>query len=110
MTDARNQRRRMQGTVTSAKTPKTITVVVDRTYKHARYGKYIHSRKKYLAHDEQGVAREGDVVEIVSTRPLSKRKRWRLERVITRSQFAGAEWTDPTAAVLEALSGQGGGQ
>ena len=78
MTEVRHHRREMQGIVTSAKTAKTITVEVERTYKHSRYGKYIRSRKKYLAHDEERTAREGDVVLITSTRPLSKRKRWRL--------------------------------
>jgi small subunit ribosomal protein S17 len=106
MAQTRNQRRQMQGVVTSAKTPKTITVEVERTFKHLRYGKYIRSQKRYLAHDEERAAREGDVVEIVSTRPLSKRKRWRLLRVVSRSQFGALEWTDPTAGALESLTSQ----
>ena len=106
MTEVRHHRREMQGIVTSAKTAKTITVEVERTYKHSRYGKYIRSRKKYLAHDEERTAREGDVVLITSTRPLSKRKRWRLLKVVNRSEFSGLEWVDPTAGTLAGLSGQ----
>ena len=106
MTEVRHHRRQMQGIVTSAKTVKTITVEVERTYKHSRYGKYIRERKKYLAHDEERTAREGDVVLIESTRPLSKRKRWRLLKVVNRAEFGGLEWVDPTAGTLAGLSGQ----
>ena len=81
-TRAQNKRRTLQGTVTSDKMEKSITVLVERTYKHAKYGKFVRRHKKYLAHDEDGVAKLGDVVEIVSTRPMSKRKCWRLLRVL----------------------------
>jgi len=62
---------------------KTISVRVERLYKHAKYDKYVRSHSKFLAHDEESKALEGDVVEIDSTRPLSKRKRWRLTRVVS---------------------------
>ena len=80
---ARNSRRTLQGTVTSTKMDKTITVRVERTYKHPKYDKYVRSHSKFLAHDEKTEALEGDVVEIDSTRPLSKRKRWRLTRIVS---------------------------
>lgn len=79
----RNSRRSLQGIVTSTKMDKTITVRVERRHKHPKYLKYIRSHAKFLAHDEEGKALEGDFVEIDSTRPLSKRKRWRLTRVIS---------------------------
>jgi len=65
---------------------KTITVAVDRQIKHPIYGKYITKTTKYLAHDETNEANEGDVVQIMSTRPLSKRKSWRLVEIIERAK------------------------
>jgi small subunit ribosomal protein S17 len=94
------------GTVTSAKNQKTITVEVERTFKHAKYGKYVRRRKRYLAHDEQADARPGDQVVIVSTRPMSKRKRWRLEKVLERSQLGASEWVDPTAQIMADITGK----
>ncbi len=70
------------GVVTSARMQKTVKVLVERRRQVPRYKKYVSERTTYLAHDEQGVAREGDWVEIVQTRPLSRRKRWRLLRVL----------------------------
>jgi small subunit ribosomal protein S17 len=103
---ARHARRAMIGTVTSAKTAKTITVEVERTFKHQKYGKYLRKRKRYLAHDEESTARVGDSVEIASTRPLSKRKRWRLLRVISRTQLEGGEITDATAEIMQEITGK----
>lgn len=100
MTTTRNLRRTMIGIVKSAKTAKTISVEVERTFKHPKYGKYLRKRKRYLVHDEKGEAREGDTVEVESTRPLSKLKRWRLLSVVSRSQLAGLEVVDPTAQMV----------
>jgi small subunit ribosomal protein S17 len=97
----RPNRGTLQGTVTSAATPKTITVQVERTFRHARYGKYMRRRKKYAAHDEKGEARRGDVVEIEATRPLSKRKRWRLLRVVRRADIL-TEVTDVETEIASA--------
>ena len=85
MSETRNARRVLTGTVVSAKGAKTITVSVERRFKHPKYGKYIRKRKKYMAHDEKGEAGTGDTVELVSTRPLSKLKRWRLVRVVEKA-------------------------
>lgn len=85
MTETRNARRVLQGVVTSTKAAKSISVSVERTYKHAKYGKYVRKRTKYMAHDEDEVAGVGDTVEIVSTRPLSKLKRWRLQQVVSKA-------------------------
>lgn len=82
----RVQRRQRKGRVVSNKMDKTITVAVDRKVKHAIYGKYITKTTKYLAHDEDNQANEGDLVQIMSTRPLSKRKSWRLVEIIERAK------------------------
>ncbi len=84
MTAVRKTRRRLTGVVTSDKMEKTITVRVERMFKHPKYGKYVRIHKSHHAHDETGEARVGDVVDIVSMRPMSKLKRWRLERVAER--------------------------
>lgn len=71
------------GKVTSAKSQKTITVVVERLFRAPLYHKVIKKRKKYTAHDELG-AKEGDLVRLVETRPLSKMKRWRAVEIVNR--------------------------
>lgn len=81
----RGHRIAVEGVVTSAKMRQTIVVEVTRLVKHARFHKYVRRTTKFYAHDAAGAAREGDVVEIVQTRPLSKLKRWRLARVVTQA-------------------------
>jgi small subunit ribosomal protein S17 len=85
---ARGVRQELTGVVTSAKMQKTIVVKVIRAVQHPLYHRVVRSAKKYYAHDETGDARVGDTVRIVSTRPLSKLKRWRLEEVLARSSRA----------------------
>jgi small subunit ribosomal protein S17 len=63
---------------------KTIVVSVERRFAHPLYGKQVTRHKKYYAHDEQNVARTGDVVLIAETRPLSKQKHWRLVEVLRK--------------------------
>lgn len=82
----RVQRTTRTGRVVSNSMDKTITVAVNRKVKHAIYGKYITKTTKYMAHDEDNEANEGDQVEIMSTRPLSKRKSWRLVEIIERAK------------------------
>lgn len=82
----RAQRRERTGKVVSDRMDKTITVAVDRQIKHPIYGKFITKTTKYLAHDEDNNAKTGDLVQIMSTRPLSKRKTWRLVKVIERAK------------------------
>ena len=86
--DGRRQRKELVGVVTSAKMQKTIVVRVTRKVQHAMYDRYVRVSKKFYAHDEQGEARPGDTVRIVSTRPLSKLKRWRLAEVVARRTSA----------------------
>jgi len=85
MTEPRNTRRTLEGLVTSDKMVKTITVLVTRTYQHPKYKKFVREQTKYHAHDENEEANPGDRVEIMSCRPLSKLKRWRLVRVVTKA-------------------------
>jgi small subunit ribosomal protein S17 len=90
MSVERKARRQLQGVVTSTKPDKTITVEVERTHKHRRYGKYVRSKKKYMVHDADNKAQDGDLVDIAATRPLSKHKRWRLVQVTSRTQVTSA--------------------
>ena len=82
----RNLRKERIGIVTSQKMDKSITVLVERREKHAMYGKFLKKSNKFLAHDENNECKEGDVVRIIETRPLSKRKRWRLAEIIERAK------------------------
>lgn len=82
----RNLRKQRVGVVTSNKMDKTITVSVERKVKHPMYGKTLKKSKKYAAHDEENTCNIGDVVRIMETRPLSKRKTWRLVDIIERAK------------------------
>lgn len=73
------------GVVTSDKRNKTITVEVRNLFKHPQYGKYIYRSTMYHAHDEKNEAKQGDRVEIIYSRPISKQKRWRLTKILTRA-------------------------
>jgi small subunit ribosomal protein S17 len=83
-----NKRRRLTGVVTSDKMDKTVIVVVSRTYRHKLYKKVVHSKKKYMAHDELG-SQIGDQVRIVESKPLSRHKRWVVEEILARDVAAG---------------------
>jgi small subunit ribosomal protein S17 len=82
----RPQPRQRIGKVVSDRMDKTITVAVERQLKHKIYKKYITRTSKYLVHDENESAGEGDIVAIMSTRPISKRKSWRLSKIIERAK------------------------
>ena len=75
------------GTVVSNKMDKTISVLVERTVKHPIYGKYVRRSTKLMAHDESNECSEGDVVVIETSKPLSKNKTWRLQKVVTKAQI-----------------------
>lgn len=79
------KRREMTGVVLSNKADKTIAVRIDRRVKHPVYGKIVRRSSKLAAHDERNECREGDVVTIVETRPISKTKSWRLGRIVERA-------------------------
>jgi len=82
--ETRRMRRKRIGVVESTKREKTIGVRIDRLLRHPKYGKYLQRRHVLHAHDEKNDARDGDVVEIVECRPMSKTKSWRLLRVVRR--------------------------
>lgn len=78
----RNKRKVYLGRVVSDKMDKTITVQVDTRKTHPKYGKRVKYSKKYKAHDELNSAKEGDIVRIMETRPLSATKRFRLLEIV----------------------------
>lgn len=78
-----NERRRMEGVVTRAKSAKTVAVRIDRSYRHPLYHKVMRKSREFLVHDEVG-CHPGDWVRIVESRPISKRKRWAVEQVLRR--------------------------
>ena len=82
----RNNRKVRVGIVVSDKMDKTIVVAVRDKTKHPLYKKTINTTTKFKAHDENNEAGEGDVVEIIETRPLSKDKRWRLVEIIEKAK------------------------
>src|SRR6202795_5159586 len=86
--DTRHQHQILTGRVTSAKMEKTIVVEVLRLVQHPKYRRVVRISKKFYAHDEKREAKTGDTVRIVSARPLSKLKRWRLKEIVTRNTSA----------------------
>jgi len=92
MTGPRGNRRRLRGTVVGDRAAKTITVEVVRHFRHPKYGKMVRQNRTLHVHDETNEAHIGDTVEITECRPMSRTKRWRLERVVERNP-------DQTAAV-----------
>jgi small subunit ribosomal protein S17 len=84
--NTRNSRKVRLGTVVSDRMDKTVVVAVDRRVSHPLYGKRVVRTKKFHAHDEENTARQGDLVRIMETRPLSRTKRWRLVEVVERAR------------------------
>ncbi len=84
--ETRNLRKERIGIVTSSKMDKSITVAVQRRVKHPIYGKFIGKTTKFMAHDEKNECGVGDTVKIMETRPLSKKKRWRLVEIIEKAK------------------------
>jgi small subunit ribosomal protein S17 len=79
-------RKKLTGLVTSDKMNKSLRVEIERLYRHARYGKIVRDKTVCHVHDEANTAREGDVVEIIESRPRSKTKRWELIRVVKTAE------------------------
>ena len=82
----RNLRKERIGVVTSNKMEKSIIVSIQRKVKHPLYGKFLKKTSKFIAHDEENSCNEGDTVSIMETRPLSKKKNWRLVEIIERAK------------------------
>ncbi|MEW5902041.1 MAG: 30S ribosomal protein S17 [Acidobacteriota bacterium] len=79
---ARKRKTTKVGVVVGKKMKKTVTVLVERQLRHPLYKKLIRRQKKFLAHDEYEKCKLGDVVRIIETRPLSRRKRWRVAEIV----------------------------
>jgi len=77
--------RTLQGKVISAKMEKSIVVAIERKVKHPLYGKFMKRTTKLHAHDETNQFNEGDMVLISECRPLSKKKSWTLEKIVTKA-------------------------
>lgn len=86
MSGTKKQPKTLTGRVVSNKMNKTVSVLIQRAVKHPLYEKYVRSSIKLLAHDEKNECKEGDIVVIESSRPISKRKSWRFQKIITRAQ------------------------
>jgi small subunit ribosomal protein S17 len=97
---------RVQGVVTSDRMQKSVVVAVERQVRHPLYGKTQRRTSTFLAHNEGNVAKLGDLVEIVEGRPLSRRKRWVVTRVVRRAVDVKAR--EAEAQVAEALGPTGG--
>lgn len=85
MSEQEKTARTLTGQVISNKMDKSITVSISRLVKHPVYDKYLRRSTKLLAHDENNECSEGDIVIIESTRPISKRKSWRLQKIVTKA-------------------------
>ena len=82
----RNLRKTRTGKVVSNKMDKTITVAIEDNVKHPLIGKIVKRTYTLKAHDEKNECGEGDIVEVMETRPLSKTKRWRLVKVVEKAK------------------------
>jgi len=80
-------RRTKTGIVVSDAMDKTVAIEIERMVKDPQFKKYIRRKKKFLAHDEKGECKRGDLVEIRESRPLSKRKRWRVVRLVKKADL-----------------------
>ena len=83
---AENNRKQLIGQVVESKMDKTAVVQIDRRGPHPIYKKYVTQSKKYYVHDEDNSHKNGDLVEIVSSKPLSKTKRWRVSRLTEKNE------------------------
>ena len=81
-----NKGKKLKGEVVGTAMQKTIKVAVLRYVKHPKYKKFIKKVKKYLVHDPEEKAKEGDIVEIVESRPISKRKKFVLKNIVKSSE------------------------
>jgi small subunit ribosomal protein S17 len=86
MSEASSNKRTLEGVVVSNKGDMTVVVEVERKFMHPRYRKTVRSHKKYMAHDVENTCNIGDRVRIIETAPISRRKRWLMEAVLTRAE------------------------
>ncbi len=94
-----NTRRRLRGVVINNKMTKTVVVEISRTFRHPLYQKVIHTVSKMKAHDEMN-CQVGNLVEIIESMPISRTKRWTVEKIISR-QEAQEDLPEETPAAAE---------
>ena len=82
----RGRRQVRVGQVVSARMDKTVVVTVEKTVMHRLYHRLMKKSSRFVAHDESNSCREGDLVSLISTRPMSRRKRWRVQRIVKRAE------------------------
>jgi len=85
MSETASSKRALVGRVVSDKMEKTVTVLIERKVKHPMYGKVMVRSKKYHAHNEGNLAKAGDLVEIIETRPVSRTKSWAVTNVLQKA-------------------------
>jgi len=85
MSETTSSKRALVGRVVSDKMEKTVTVLIERKVKHPMYGKVMVRSRKYHAHNEDNLAKTGDLVEIVETRPVSRTKSWAVTNVLQKA-------------------------
>jgi small subunit ribosomal protein S17 len=113
--EARKLRNRQIGMVTSDKVNKTRKVVVEYLARHAKYNKYVKRQTVLHVHDEKNECRAGDQVEVMSCRPISKSKTWRLVRIVTKGTQIDTSILEGEASKMfekkkaEAATASGGG-
>jgi small subunit ribosomal protein S17 len=81
----KGQRKRLVGTVTSDKMDKTVVVTVEQSKRHPLYGKVVRRARKFMVHNADNAAHQGDVVRIVESRPLSASKRWAIVEIVKKA-------------------------
>ena len=85
MSETTSNKRTLVSRVVSDKMEKTVTVLIERRVKHPLYGKIIVQSKKFHAHNDNNEAKQGDLVEIEETRPVSKTKAWRVSKLLEKT-------------------------
>ncbi len=86
----RGNRKLRTGTVTSDRMDKTVAVEIVRAYQHPLYKKIVRRSTKILAHDEQNMCSVGDLVQVVEVRPISRRKRWKVRQIVSKTESVNA--------------------
>ncbi len=86
----RGNRKLRTGTVTSDRMDKTVAVEIVRAYQHPLYKKIVRRSTKVLAHDEQNMCSVGDLVQVVEVRPISRRKRWKVRQIVSKTESVNA--------------------
>jgi small subunit ribosomal protein S17 len=97
MSETTSSKRALVGRVVSDKMEKTVTVLIERKVKHPMYGKVMVRSRKYHAHNEGNLAKAGDLVEIVETRPVSRTKSWAVTNVLQKAIVVGRNLLKPLA-------------